>query len=110
MNVEQITAYLAATAEAKKWENKHNKQRKKNNRNQQSPATSNSDDDSERPEKKQRVEQYCYCHGTQYSHTSMECKVMAADKRRFRQAMRDATNSKSPPGGSLRKHGAQPVG
>jgi hypothetical protein len=57
MNAEQITAYLAATAEAKKWKNKHNKQRKKNNRNQQSPATSNSDDDSERPEKKQRVEQ-----------------------------------------------------
>jgi hypothetical protein len=36
-------------------------------------------------------------------------KVMAADKKRFTQAMRNATNSKSPPGGSLRKHGAQPV-
>ncbi len=109
MNAEQITAYLAATVEAKKWKNKHNKQRKKNNRTQQSPATSNSDDDSERPDKRQRVEHYCYCHGTQYSHTSTECKLMAADKKRFTQAMRDATNSKSTHGGSLRKHGAQPV-
>jgi hypothetical protein len=28
-------------------------------------ATSNSDDDSERPEKRQRVEHYCYCHAQQ---------------------------------------------
>jgi hypothetical protein len=39
MNAEQIIAYLAATAEAKKWKNKRNKQRKKNNRNQQSPIS-----------------------------------------------------------------------
>ncbi len=109
MNAEQITAYLAATAEAKKWKNKHNKQRKKTNRNHQSPTASNSDGDAERPEKKQREELYCHCHGTKFSHTSMECKVMAADKKRFTQAMRKATNSKSPPGGSIKKHGVQPV-
>ncbi len=73
MNAEQITAYLAATGEAKKWKNKHNKQQKKAKRQHASTASS-SDDDSEQPEKRQRVEQYCYCHGTQYSHTSMECK------------------------------------
>jgi hypothetical protein len=39
--------------------------------------------------------------------TSMECKVMEADKKRFTHAMRNARNCKSPPGGSLRKHGAR---
>ncbi len=101
MNADQITAYLAAIGEAKKWKNKHSKQRKKNKRSQQSPTASSSDDYSEQPEKRQRVEQFCFCHGLQYSHTSMECKVMAADKKRFTHAMRNATNSKSPPGGSL---------
>jgi hypothetical protein len=109
MNADQITAYLAATGEAKKWKNEHSKQRKKNKRSQQSPTASSSDDDSEKPEKRQRVELYCFCRGIQYSHTSMECKVMAADKKRFTHAMCNATNSKSPPGGSLRKHGAQPA-
>jgi hypothetical protein len=103
MNAEQITAYLAATGEAKKWKNKLNKQKKKTKRQHASTASS-SDNDSEQPEKTQHVEQYCYCHGTQYSHTSMECKVMEADKKRFMHAMRNATNSKSPPIGSLRKH------
>ncbi len=108
MNTEQITAYLAATREAKRWKNKYNKQKKKTKR-QHASTASRSDDDSEQPEKRQRVEQYCYCHGTQYSHTSMESKVMEADEKWFMHAMRNATNSKSPPGGNLRKHGAQPV-
>jgi hypothetical protein len=99
MNADQITAYLAATGEAKRW--------KKNKRSQQSSTASSSDDDSEQPEKRQRVELYCFWHGTQYSHTSMECKVMAADKNCFTHAMRNATNAKSLPGGSFRKHGAQ---
>jgi hypothetical protein len=88
INAAQITTYLAATGEAKKWKAKHNKQKKKAKR-QHASTTSSSDDDSEQPEKRQRVEQYCYCHGTQYSHTSMvEGKVMEADKKRFTHAMR----------------------
>jgi hypothetical protein len=69
MNAEQITAYLAATNDAKKWKSKLNKQQKKSKR-QQSSTTSNSDDESEQPAKRSRVEHYCYCHGTQYTHTS----------------------------------------
>ncbi len=79
MNAEQITAYLAATNDAKKWKSKLNKQQKKSKR-QQASTTSSSDHDSEQPAKRPRVEHYCYCHGTQYSHTSAECKVMQADK------------------------------
>jgi hypothetical protein len=60
---------------------------------------------SEQPVKRPRVEHYWYCHGTQYSHTSAECKVMEADKRRFTSAMCNAMNSQSPPGGSVRKPG-----
>jgi hypothetical protein len=102
MNAEQITAYLAATNDAKKWKSKLNKQQKKSKR-QQASTTSNSDDESEQPAKRPRVEHYCYCHGTQYTHTSAECKVMQADKKRFTSDMRNATDSQSPPGGSDRK-------
>jgi hypothetical protein len=104
MNAEQITAYLAATNDAKKWKSKLNKQLKRSKR-QQSSTTTSSDDDSEQPAKRPRVEHYCYCHGTQYSHTSAECKVMQADRKRFTSAMRNAPNSQSPPGGSDRKPG-----
>jgi hypothetical protein len=104
MNAEQITAYLAAINDAKKWKNKLNKRLKRTKR-QHASTTSSSDDDSEQPVKRQRVEHYCYCHGTQYSHTSAECKVMEADKKRFTSAMRNATNSQYPPGGSVRKPG-----
>ena len=102
MNAEQITAYLAATNDAKKWKSKLKKRSKR----QQSSTTSSSDDDSEQPAKRPRVEHYCYCHGTQYSHTSAECKVMQADRKRFTSAMRNATNSQSPPGGGDRKPAA----
>jgi hypothetical protein len=61
MNAEQITAYLAATGQAKKWKSKLNKQLKKSKRQHASTASS-SDDDSEQQEKRQRVEQYCYSH------------------------------------------------
>jgi hypothetical protein len=48
MNAEQITAYLAATNDAKKWKGKLNKQQKKSKW-QQAPTTSSSDDESEQP-------------------------------------------------------------
>ncbi len=105
---EQITVYLAATNDAKKWKSKLNKQQKKSKR-QQASTTSSADDDSEQPAKRPRVEHYCYCHGTQYSHGSAECKVMQADRKRFTSAMRNATNSQSPPGGSDRKSEASPA-
>ena len=107
MNAEQITAYLA-TNDAKKWKGKLNKQKKKTKRHHAS-STASSDDESEQPAKRPRVERYCYCHGTQYKHTSAECKVMESDKKRFTSAMRSATNSQSPPGGSDRKPGAPQV-
>jgi hypothetical protein len=75
MNAEQITTYLAATGEAKKWKSKLNKQLKKSKRQHASTAT-NSDDDSEQQEKRQRVDQYCYCHGTQYSHIVPVCSTV----------------------------------
>ncbi len=108
MNAGQITAYLAATNDAKKWKSKLNKQQKKAKR-QHASTTSSSDGDSEQPAKRPRVEHYCYCHGTQYSHTSAEFKVMESDKKQLTSAMRNATNSQSPPGGSDRKPGASHV-
>ena len=43
---------------------------------------------------------YCYAHGSQGSHTSAQCKVMAGQPHNFTAEMRKATNSTQPPGGS----------
>ena len=43
---------------------------------------------------------YCYAHGTQGSHTSAQCKVMASQPHNFTAEMRKATNPHQPPGGS----------
>jgi hypothetical protein len=104
MNAEQITAYLATINDVKKWKGKLNKQQKKTKRHHAS-STASSDDESEQRAKRSRVERYCYYHGTQYTHTSAECKVMESVKKRFTSAMRSAMNSQSPPGGSDRKPG-----
>jgi hypothetical protein len=45
---------------------------------------------------------YCHAHGSQHTHDSNECKLMAGDKTRFTQAMRNATSSSQPPGGSTK--------
>jgi hypothetical protein len=44
---------------------------------------------------------YCYAHGTQASHTSAQCKVMASQPHNFTADMRKATNPHHPPGGSI---------
>ena len=61
INAEQITAYLAATNDAKQWKGKLNKQKKKTKWHHSS-STASSDDESEQPVKRPRVERYCYCH------------------------------------------------
>ena len=43
---------------------------------------------------------YCFAHGTQTSHTSAQCKVMASQPHNFTAEMRKATNPHQPPGGS----------
>jgi hypothetical protein len=43
---------------------------------------------------------YCYAHGSQGSHTSAQCKVMAGQPHNFTAEMRKATNPNQPPGGS----------
>ena len=107
MNAAQVTAYLALQDEVKKLRKHRNKNNRKR-QNRKSEENSNSDDETDRPHKKRsdpRPEKYCWCHGTQRTHTSPECKVMEADKERFTTQMRNATKSTSPPGGSTRKHG-----
>jgi hypothetical protein len=49
---------------------------------------------------KEQCEFYCHVHGSQHSHPSKECKVMLNQKDRFTNAMRHASNSNNPPGGS----------
>ena len=42
---------------------------------------------------------YCHAHGSQPSHTSSECKLMAADTAQFTTAMRNAKDANHPAGG-----------
>ena len=114
MNAAQVTAYLALQDEVKKLRKHRNKNNRSKRQNRKSEENSNSDDDAERPYKKHRKndsdnrpEKYCWVHGHQRTHTSNECKVMAADKERFTTQMRNATKPTVPPGGSTRRQGAQ---
>ena len=108
MNTAQVTAYLALQDEVKKLrKNRSNRNKKSKRQNRKSEDDTTSDDESDRPKKKAapRPEVYCWCHGTQKTHASSECKVMAADPAEFTPAMRNATKSTSPSGGSTRMYG-----
>jgi hypothetical protein len=111
MNAAQVTAYLALQDEVKKLrKNRSNRNKKSKRSNRKSEDDTTSEDESERPKKKlmtfsQRPDYYCWCHGTQKTHSSPECKVMAAETDEFTPAMRKSTKSTSPPGGSTNMYG-----
>jgi hypothetical protein len=48
---------------------------------------------------------YCHNHGYQQSHTSSECKVLSADKKKYTNEMRRAKDPHHPPGGSAKVNG-----
>jgi hypothetical protein len=83
MNAAQVTAYLALQDEVKKLrKNRSNRNKKSKRSNRKSEEDTTSEDESERPKKKlatfsQRPDYYCWCHETQKTHSSPECKVMA---------------------------------
>jgi hypothetical protein len=105
MNATQVTAYFALQDEVKKLrKNRSNRNKKSKRQNRKSDDDITSEDESDRPKKKSasHPELYCWCHGTQKTHSSSECKVMAADSAQFTPAMRHSTKATSPPGGSTR--------
>ena len=70
-----------------------NKKQKKNRTNGEGSSTT-------KPTERSR--KYCHVHGTQHTHSSSECKLMAADTDRFNAAMRNAKDPEHPPGGSTK--------
>ena len=78
-----------------KGKNKKNKKGNRNNSDKSNPAAD-------------KQLKYCHAHGTQHTHTSQECKLMAGDKSRFNAAMRAAKDSTHPPGRSTKVLGQQP--
>jgi hypothetical protein len=108
MNAAQVTAYLALQDEVTKLrKNRSNRNKKSKRSNRKSEDDTTSEDESERPKKKftLRPDLYCWCHGTQKTHTSPECKVMAAETDEFTPAMRKSIKSTLPPGGSTKMYG-----
>jgi hypothetical protein len=78
MNAAQVTAYLALQDEVKKL--RKNRRNRSKRQHRKSEENSNSYDETDRPYKKHRKndsdprpEKYCWCHGTQRTHTSPEC-------------------------------------
>ena len=61
--------------------------------------------DKDKPKDKPLL--YCHAHGSQPSHNSSECKLMAADTAQFTAAMRNAKDSNHPPGGCTKVLGQQ---
>jgi hypothetical protein len=51
---------------------------------------------------------YCHAHGSQNSHSSNQCKVMASQRQHFTEAMRNATSPTNPGGGSTLVRGKDP--
>ena len=119
-NLVAATAYttLEATAqrlkaEVDKLKRKHtpNQNKNKNNKKQNEQKKHDQGTD-ERKKRKQGIEdtniselKYCHGHGYQKSHTSAECKLLAADKSKFTAEMRKAKNPHKPPGGSQKVNG-----
>lgn len=50
---------------------------------------------------------YCHAHGSQPSHSSRDCKLMAANTTQFTAAMRNAKDATHPPGGSTKVLGQE---
>lgn len=109
-NVMTSVAYVALEAEIKKLKASlptpkkrqggkgkgKNKKIKKNRTNGNESSTTRTDTLTDKPTK------YCHAHGSQNTHWSSECKLMAADKTTFTAAMRNAKDSEHPPGGSTK--------
>ena len=109
-NVMTSVAYVALEAEKKQLKASlptpkkrqggkgkgENKKIKKNRTNGNESSTTRTDTLTDKPTK------YCHAHGSQNTHWSSECKLMAADKTTFTAAMRNAKDSEHPPGGSTK--------
>ena len=87
------------TPAANKTTNKNKKQNEKQNRHKQKGQHK---DETDTPTADLK---YCHGHGYQKSHTSAECKLLAADKSKFTPEMQRATGPHKPPGGSQKVNG-----
>ena len=98
-------AYVTLEAENKKLKAENNRKRKDNKGKGKGKGKGNP-----RNQKKNRAKGdkgkskdkpllYCHAHGSQPSHTSSECKLMAADTAQFTAAMRNAKDANHPAGG-----------
>jgi hypothetical protein len=102
-NIMSSEAYTTLEAKNKRLQalqtspqNKKRKGGKGKGKNKSQKKNRGSRNDKDKPLK------YCHAHGSQHTHDSSECKLMAGDKTRFTPAMRNATSSSQPPGGSTK--------
>jgi hypothetical protein len=109
-NIMMSEAYLTLEAENKKLKaatqasskkRKDGKGKGKGKPNKNKKNRTNGEKTSEKPKL------YCHAHGTQHTHSSGDCKLMASDTARFTAAMRSATGPNQPPGGSTKVLGRE---
>jgi hypothetical protein len=99
----------AQSSDTKRKDNKKGKGngKGKGNPKKQKKNRARGDKDKSDKNKKDKPLLYCHAHGSQPSHTSRECKLMAADTAQFTTAMRNATDASHPPGGSTKVLGQE---
>jgi len=119
-NLAASTAYSTLEVESQrlraaidKLKRKRNGGKQDNNKNKQKKQNGKQNGEK-RDDKKRSADEptknlkYCYGHGFQHSHISSDCKMLAADTRKYTAAMRRATAPDQPPGGSTKVNGQVP--
>ncbi len=107
----EVKSLKAAAQERKKRSGGKGKgengQQKKQRQNRTKGDKSGKGEKGGDPARDDKPLKYCHAHGSQCTHTSSECKLMAADTARFTKAMRPAKDPNQPPGGSTKVLGQQ---
>jgi hypothetical protein len=106
LNLEAENKALKAAQVNTKKRDKGGKGKGKNKR--QKKNRSQPGDKNPTQKQSDKKTKYCWVHGTQHTHTSSECKLMAGDKAQFNEAMRSAKDADHPPGGSIKVLGQEP--
>ena len=88
LNLEAENKALKDAQSSTKKRDKGGKGKGKNKR--QKKNRSQLGDKKQSDKQSDKKTKYCHAHGTQHTHTSSECKLMAGDKSRFTEAMRSA--------------------
>ena len=112
-NIMTSEVYLTLEAENKKLKDAQANPKKRSGgkgkgKNKKQKGNRSGDTKQGKSDKSAKQTKYCWVHGTQHTHSSNECKLMAGNETQFSPAMRHAKDADHPPGGSIKVLGQEP--